>query len=149
MTTFPAIHDLIPHRGTMLFVDSVTAFEDERITAEYTPKAGAWYANAAGQMPAWLGIEVMAQTVAAHNGMLRWTQQQHKQGVLLGARRMPSSVSKFQAGVALQITATPVYRDDTGLGAYDCSISCAGTLLVEATLKVYEPDDFQSFLQAS
>ena len=55
----------------------------------------------------------------------------------------------FAAGEALLIRAVLAYRDASGLAAYDCSILAGGAEVASATLKIFEPDDFQTFQQAS
>ena len=40
------------------------------------------------------------------------------------------------------------YRDESGFGAYECTIADHRTELASATLKVYEPPDFEAFLRA-
>ena len=62
--SLPPVEALIPHRGTMRLLDRVIGFEEKSAIAEFTPCSTAWYADAAGGMPAWIGIEAMAQTVA-------------------------------------------------------------------------------------
>jgi len=146
----PDIEEVLQHRGNMLLIDHLIEFNNESVVAEYSPRSDAWYADDQGEMPAWIGIELMAQAVAAHVGMLkRATEMPQKNGALVGTRRYSSAVHSFAAGLALQIQATVIYQDASGLGAYDCSINYDGSALATATLKVFEPDDFQTFLQES
>lgn len=147
---YPPIEALLPHRGEMLLLDRVVAFDNESATTEYSPRADAWYVDEKGAMPAWIGIELMAQTVAAHAGLLKNVQgAAPKQGVLLGTRTFRASRPVFFAGVCLRIHAQMIYRDVSGLGAYACHISCDGEEIATATLKVFEPDDFERILQGS
>ncbi len=146
----PHIEEVLQHRGNMRLIDHLIEFNNESIVAEYSPRSDAWYTDDQGNMPAWIGIELMAQSVAAHVGMLkRVAEMPQKNGALVGTRRYSSAVSSFAAGLALQIQVTVVYQDANGLGAYDCSINCDGCALATATLKVFEPVDFQTFLQES
>jgi len=148
--TLPPIADLLPHRGTMLLLDRVLAFDAESASAECTPRRDAWYADTNGDMPAWIGIELMAQTVAAQIGLhKRSAGEPPKHGVLLGTRRYAATRPAFAAGEALLIRAVLAYRDASGLGAYDCSILAGGAEIASATLKIFEPDDFKTFQQAS
>ena len=150
MQEYPAIEALIPHRGTMLLLDRVLEFGGETALAEYTPHRDAWFADETGAMPAWLGIELMAQTVAAHVALSKREQGlPPKMGVLLGTRRYESSVAGFGAGDSLHIRARLLLRDASGLGAYDCAIERAGMILATATLKVFEAEDFESFVEGS
>ena len=145
----PAIEELIPHRGTMLLIDGMLSFQPGQSVSHYTPRAGAWYADAQGDMPAWMGIELMAQAVGAHVSLTKQREGlPRKPGVLLGTRRYESAVPAFQGAQLLTIKVSPLVSDATGLGAYDCSIAdAANTQLARAHLKVYEPADFESFLK--
>jgi predicted hotdog family 3-hydroxylacyl-ACP dehydratase len=146
----PPIEDVLPHRDNMLLIDRLIEFNNESIIAECSPKSDAWYADAEGNMPAWIGIELMAQAVAAHVGALkRYEGKPQKNGVLVGTRRYSATAPIFTANVTIQIYVTIAYQDISGLAAYDCSIKSNDILLAEATLKVFEPDDFQTFLQES
>jgi predicted hotdog family 3-hydroxylacyl-ACP dehydratase len=149
-SSLPPIEDILPHRSPMLLLDRVLDFNAETATAEYTPRKDTWYADASGNMPAWIGIELMAQTIAAHVGLTKRSEgASPKQGALLGTRRYSATQPAFVAGQPLRISTKMIYRDASGLGAYDCSITSGIDAVASATLKVYEPDDFQSFLQAS
>ncbi len=145
LTPLPSIEDLLPHRGTMLLLDSLLATDEHHACAQARTDANAWYTDASGAMPAWIGIELMAQTIAAHVG---WSKSRAglppKQGVLLGTRAYRSHVSAFSG--ALRVEARVAFRDDSGLGAYDCSIVSSDQVVATATVKVFEPDDFQTFL---
>jgi predicted hotdog family 3-hydroxylacyl-ACP dehydratase len=146
----PPIEDLLAHRGSMLLLDRVTDFDAASAGAEYCPRRDAWYADENGAMPAWIGIELMAQTIAAHVGLLkRAAGMPSKQGVLLGTRRYRAEAPAFPAGTVLHVRSTVVLSGASGLGAYECLIEADGEQLASATLKVFEPDDFSTFLQAS
>ena len=150
---FPPVEELLPHRGTMLLLDRVTEFQANRLVAEYSPSAEAWYADTMGNMPGWVGIELMAQSVAAHVAMLKkQAGLPLKMGALLGTRRYSMALSAagcFRAGQVLRICVTEEFHDDSGLGAYACSIICAGETLATAVLKTFEPDDFGAFVQGN
>ncbi|MBN3729222.1 ApeP family dehydratase, partial [Burkholderia sp. Ac-20379] len=62
--------DVLPHRGTMLLLDAIVACTQEAVEAHASVRPDAWYADAGGAMPAWIGIELMAQAIAAHVGLL-------------------------------------------------------------------------------
>lgn len=144
----PPIEDLLLHRGTMLLLDRTLDFDRETVAVEYTPRAEAWYADTQGNMPSWMGIELMAQAVAVHVALTKRLEGMPVQlGVLLGTRRYTAHGSAFVAGAALRIEAKQLLRDDSGLGAYECRIIETNESVAEATLKVYEPEDPMQFLQ--
>lgn len=143
----PAIDEILPHRGTMLLLDSVRAWDAESATAVAFVMPDAWYTDTEGAMPSWIGIELMAQTIAAHVGLsARARGECPKHGVLLGTRRYQATMPLFPSGATLDVIAKLAFRDDSGLGAYDCRISLDDQDVATATIKVFEPNDFATFL---
>ncbi len=148
MSALPPIADLLPHRGAMLLLASLLAADDEGTTCQALPDAAAWYADADGAMPAWIGIELMAQTIAAHVALIaRLAGKPPRPGVLLGTRAYNTQVSRFPAGQALHISARLTYRDASGLGAYNCTLADGnGMTLATAAISVFQPEDFAQFM---
>ena len=150
MPEIPPIESLIPHRASMLLLDRVVEASQNATVAEYTPRADAWYADAQGDMPAWMGIEVMAQAVAAHVGLnSQRAGRSPREGALLGMRRYAASQPAFAQGAVLRARAQLVFQDPAGLAAYDCTLECGGAEVARAQLKVYEPEDFEAFRQGA
>jgi len=149
-TPHPPIEDILPHRGTMLLLDRVEQWDDESLAARAEVDQAAWYADADGRMPAWIGIELMAQAIAAHVGLLSMRDgQQSRPGVLLGSRKVQAHVPAFAPGQPLLVTAKELLRSTEGHGAYECAIASGGLPLAEAVIKVYQPADFQAFIEES
>ena len=158
MTQTPTIQDLvlqpieaiIPHRGTMLLIDAVSTFSEEAVSARATVHADAWYADADGAMPAWIGIELMAQTIAAHVALLAMHGGgRARPGVLLGSRSYRALQPSFAGGAQLLIHATELLRSEEGHGAYECTIHHGDVCCAEAVIKIFQPRDFQSFIEGS
>lgn len=148
--TLPTITDVLPHRNAMLLLEKIISHDASRIVVQARPDANAWYADSNGNMPAYVGIELMAQAVAAWVGMSAHAAGLPvRQGVLLGTRRYQPSCSVLVAGEALQVVAEVAYRDESGMGSLVCQINREGQTLVEATISVFEPQDFEQFLQES
>ncbi|MBT2790886.1 MULTISPECIES: hotdog family protein [Paraburkholderia] len=144
------IEAIIPHRGTMLLIDAVTAFDEQTLSARATVHADAWYADAQGAMPAWIGIELMAQSIAAHVALLAMRGGgRARPGVLLGSRSYKALQPSFAGGAQLLIRATELLRSDEGHGAYECTIHHDDVCCAEAVIKVFQPSDFQSFIEGS
>ena len=139
MNAFPAIAALIPHRGPNQLIDAVDACDAESVRTHALVRADAWFAEEDGAMPGWLGLELMAQTIAAFVGL-----EKHRHGgspapgYLLGTNAYTCRLPAFAAGTRLDIEARLVFRETNGLGAFDCAIELAGQRVAEATLKVYE-----------
>jgi predicted hotdog family 3-hydroxylacyl-ACP dehydratase len=144
------IEAILPHRGTMLLLARVETWDEESLTAEARVDATAWYADANGNMPAWIGIELMAQAIAAHVGLLAMRAgQPARPGVLLGSRKYEAHVPAFVQGQPLRVQARELLRSTEGHGAYECTISTGGQGLANAVIKVYQPTDFQAFIEGS
>jgi predicted hotdog family 3-hydroxylacyl-ACP dehydratase len=145
---FESIEAILPHRGTMLLVDRVSACSDDTLTAHASVRADAWYADADGAMPAWIGIELMAQAIAAHVSLLAMRAGgRARPGVLLGSRSYEACVPAFARGAQLSIDVKEVLRSTEGHGAYECTIEHDGARCAQAVIKVYQPTDFQSFIE--
>lgn len=137
MTGF-AIEELLPHAGRMMLLERVISFDEESMTAEVIVRDDGLFGES-GAVPAWLGIEYMAQTVAAHGGMMcKIAGRPLNLGFLLGTRRYHCNVDKFTAGTVLTVTVKRLIQDQ-GLGVFDCRIAGAG-VAVAAQLSVYQPD---------
>ena len=144
----PPIEELIPHRDTMLLLDKVAEFEEKSVLGECVPAHNAWYSDESGNMPAWIGIELMAQTVAAHVALIkRMKGLPPKMGILLGTRKYHSEVESFIAGDILKIRVVQLFMDSGGMGAYECSIASGEMVRATALLKVFEPENVELFLQ--
>jgi predicted hotdog family 3-hydroxylacyl-ACP dehydratase len=146
--TFPPVEEILPHRGTMLLVDAVLACDEESLIAQAHVQSDAWYANADGAMPAWIGIELMAQAIAAHVGLLAMRAgNKMRPGVLLGSRRYEAHLPAFSRDALLRIEVKELLRGEEGHGAYECIIQLDGVIGAEAVIKVFQPRDFQSFIE--
>lgn len=100
-----------------------------------------------GRVPAWAGIEFMAQTVAAWSGARsRRDGGMPKLGLLLGSRRFATQCDSFACGDTLRIEARCELIGANGLGLFDCRILLAGQEMASATISVFEPEDAMAFL---
>lgn len=146
MSELPAITELVPHAGPMCLLDRVLAAEGERLSAEVVVPAEGLFSHDGG-VGAWVGIEYMAQAVAAWAG---WQARQQGQppriGLLLGTRRYRCSVARFAAGQRLRIDIERGYQADNGLGQFECRIAADGAELASAQLTVFGPEDPSAFL---
>lgn len=143
----PAVEDILPHRGDMLLLDRLLWSNATQLAAEYRPPSEAWHTQPEG-MPSWIGLELMAQAIAAHVGLQKHAQGlPPKPGVLLGTRRYQATQGHFKPGQLLQVLVERQYLDDSGLGAYEARIESEGHTVAHATVKVFEPADFSAFLK--
>lgn len=147
----PDIHDLVPHSGAMSLLGRLLAADDENLCAEVTITAGSMFC-VDGAVGAWVGVEYMAQAVAAHAGhAARLIGQPVRVGFLLGTRRYACAVPAFAVGSLLHIHVQRALQGENGLGAFECRIvdGVGGGELATATITVFQPDNVEEFLQRS
>ena len=65
--SLPPIADLMPHEGPMCLLDRLVEAQDERLVAEVLVPADGILSRD-GAVGAWVGVEYMAQAVAAWAG---------------------------------------------------------------------------------
>lgn len=128
---------LIPHTGSMVLLDRIIDCDDNGLTAELRVRGDGLFGDDQ-TVPAWAGIEYMAQAIAAYVGV-RATQANEpiRMGFLLGTRRYSTNVAAFKVGTTLTIRVNKIIQDD-GLGVFDCRIMGEG-VEVTANLNVYQP----------
>jgi len=149
--SFPGIGELVPHSGAMVLLDRVLSADAENLCAEVAIHAGSVFYDApSAGVGSWVGIEYMAQAIAAHAGYLaRLAGAPVKIGFLLGARRYEAQLPLFVDGSVLQVHVQQALQGENGLGAFECRIEMAGAVLAQATITVFQPEDAKQFLQES
>ena len=141
--------ELLPHAGDMILIDQILAFDDEQIRTRLTVKPGGLFNRADGSLPAWVGIELMAQSVAAYAGChARARGDAVELGFLLGTRKFECNVEHFPAGTELSIHGVRSLEDDSGMGVFECHINAPG-IHATARLNVYRPPQAAHYLQES
>jgi predicted hotdog family 3-hydroxylacyl-ACP dehydratase len=100
-------------------------------------------------VPAFVGIEYMAQTVAVHGAYQSYLEGQPiVVGLLLGTRRLDMNCRFFELGQTLRIEATHIWGQHE-LMRFRCAITHAAsdTQLQQAELNVFKPKALQSYLE--
>jgi predicted hotdog family 3-hydroxylacyl-ACP dehydratase len=140
-----SIDQLLPHAGRMILLDRVVEWDAERILCERVVRRGDAFVEATG-MPAWSGIELMAQAIAAWNGcQVLAAGGLVRPGFLLGTRSYRANVDAFPPGATLRVEAVRTFHDDDGMGSFSCRVS-ADDAHAEARLTVFSPPDPTPFL---
>jgi predicted hotdog family 3-hydroxylacyl-ACP dehydratase len=138
--------ELLPHAGDMILIDQVLAFDEEQIHTRLTVAPGGLFNRANGDMPAWVGIELMAQTIAAYAGCLaRRRGEPVALGFLLGSRKFECNVEHFPAGSQLTLHALRSLQDDNGMGVFECRLTGPG-IEAFARLNVFCPPEPAHYL---
>lgn len=138
MSAWPPVEALLPHAGPMRLVDAVLAHDAERTECRVRPAASVLFRDGRGRVPAWVGIEYMAQCAAAHGGLLAHAAgAPPRPGLFVGSRRLVFRCDGFAADAELRATARHVAGRDDAL-AFACTVEdpAGGPPLVEGRLHV-------------
>ncbi|WP_353147716.1 hotdog family protein [Pollutimonas bauzanensis] len=144
----PPVAQLIPHSGNVILIDEIVSFDKDTLVARAQIKQSGLFNQADGSLPAWLGLEIMAQAVAAWAGCTAFSAGQPvKLGFLLGTRRYDCQVPAFVAGSDLTISVACSLQDDAGIGTFDCQLHQSGHVVASARLNAYSPPNVDDFIQ--
>ncbi|QWT20804.1 hypothetical protein KPL74_02055 [Bacillus sp. NP157] len=139
------IEQLLPHAGRMIWIDAVVEWSADRIVCERTVRRGDAEVTLDG-LPAWAGVELMAQTVAAWNGcQVLADGGDVRPGFLLGTRAYRADADVFPPGTRLRVEAVRTFHDDDGMASFACQVD-GGGVHAEARLTVFSPPDPTPFL---
>lgn len=143
-----AAEPYLPHAAPMALIDRVLEFSEDDIVADLQIRADAPFAEN-GEVPAWVGIEYMAQTIGSYAG-LQATEagEAVKKGFLLGSRDLRLHTQAFAVGQTLTIRAHKLTLDRNGLGSFDCQLLDGETLLASGRLNVFQPENPDAMLEA-
>ena len=141
------IEYVIPHRGAMRLIDRLLDRDADGIRVGLTVPGDGLFIEPAG-MPAWVGIEYMAQAIAAWAGCrARAAGREPPLGFLLGTRRYEPALAHFPAGAELVVEARCEMMGDNGVGAFACRILLGGEPVAETVVTVFEPPDAKAYLE--
>ena len=134
------IEALLPHAHPMILIDRMLAYDGEGATAEVTIRGTSPFHQADG-VPGYVGIEYMAQAIAAFAGIRgRLRGETPKVGFLLGTRAMTAKRGWFRDGERLLIVIKAVFEEGP-MGAFDGRIEIDGETILHGRLNVYQPTD--------
>ncbi|MEN3976577.1 3-hydroxylacyl-ACP dehydratase [Emcibacter sp. SYSU 3D8] len=130
----------VPHRGLMSLLDALIEHSDEQSVASVCITPQSTFCLPGLGVPAYVGLEYMAQTVAAFDGAKRHTEGAAPMlGFLLGTRRYQSLRDYFVPGETLVITATMTVSQHP-VAAFDCTILIEEEVVATASLTVYRAE---------
>lgn len=140
--SYPPPAELLPHAGGAILIDEIVSDSDSVIEAAAIITAEHPYFVAGEGVPAWVGIELMAQAIAAHAGLSgRRANRAPRRGMLLGTRRYAARVSWFTDGARLTVRAEREFGDEGGMAACLCRIDCDGQMVADAKIIIVEEEE--------
>ena len=138
------ISSLVPHRGKMLLLSKVNAYnlQEERIEAEYHLTENClFYDPVISGVPAWVGFEFMAQAISALSGIEdRENGRPPRMGFILSVSAMRIGLPFFGIGSTAQIKAKEIDCVDS-VSTFEGEIFLDGRKVLEGKLTVMEAND--------
>jgi predicted hotdog family 3-hydroxylacyl-ACP dehydratase len=140
------VHMLAPHSGTMLLLDRATQAGETWAEAEVRIAEDSVFYEVGRGVPAWVGIEYMAQTVAVFDGLRRRRQGRSISiGLLIGTRRYTVNTGWFSLGKVLTIRVDQELLDGNA-DVFQCRVQ-GRAVVAESRLNVYVPADPNAFFE--
>ena len=142
MTNYPPIGHLLPHDEPMILIDRAIDIQQDSIYCQVEIGEKNPFFNAESQtIPAYVGIEFMAQSVAAWSGYhAKQKGEQPPIGFLLGSRRYSSHCDRFQNGQVLDVYAEKL-MEDNGMAVFTARIEFEQQVMASCQLNVYVPSE--------
>ena len=115
------IKEILYHAPPMILIDGVEAYDDNMVASVVEITADSPFLED-GSVPAYVGIEYMAQSIAAYSGIkARNAGQGVKIGYLVSTRSMTLNCPVFSIGDRLSVKVELVY-DETPMAVFDGAI---------------------------
>lgn len=133
----------------MIVIDRVIGYDLEKKTltseVEITPNS-IFFDALKKQVPVYVGIEYMAQTIAAFSGIYLAKKENSaaKMGFVIGARNYECFVPAFNLGQLLRVEVEQLFFDSE-LGSFDCIIFDGERKLAQAQINVFQPASPKDF----
>lgn len=140
---FPPITEVVPHSGRMVLLTRVLEHAHDATTCAVAIDAQTLFVQRDGSVGSWVGVEYMAQCVAAHAGLLtRAVGQEPRVGYLVSSRRLRFHAPRFAPGQELRVSAEQLWGGKQGMVSFECKVEDAssGALLVEGRLNCFLPE---------
>jgi predicted hotdog family 3-hydroxylacyl-ACP dehydratase len=140
--------EVVPHKPPMSLLGRVIAHDADSTVCEVRIDADTLFLEE-GRVESWVGLEYMAQAVAAHAGMVSRSRGEPPEiGFWLGTRLADFFTDGYPLGQTLHVTVRHVWGEGE-LFSFDCSIADAadGRSLAAAQLNVFRPADVDAILK--
>lgn len=140
------VEALLPQSQSMVLLDRVLEAGEGHIVVELTVRDDGLFSVQGAEVPAWVGLEYMAQAVAAFSGFHRKRRGEAiGLGFLLGTRHYHCSTASFPCGMRLRVRAEKVIEAANEMAVFDCRLE-GGHILASSKLNVLLPKNSKKFL---
>lgn len=150
MNTAFTVDQVVPHGGPMSLLSTIDDYGDDWLQASaIINQDNLFFID--DQVPAWVGIEYMAQAIAAHAGVQSLLDGKVvKVGFLVGTRRYTTNTNGFPQGSQLTIKVKQLMLGENGLGSFSCQIEGhdpqGNVIEANASLNIFQPDNIDEIL---
>lgn len=111
----PKIADLVPHAGRMVLLDTVLAYDDERIECRALIDPGPDHPLAVdGRLPAPALVEYAGQAMAVHGGLRAEPGATPRPGRLVSLRHLDLAIDTIDTVVEVTVQADCLGGDESG-----------------------------------
>lgn len=133
------VAEFVLHREPMLLLDQLIKIGPEFALCEWRIREDNGFLVRNVGVPAYIGVEYMAQCIATHAGAReRVDGFPPPVGLLLGTRHYKASQRYFELGVTYRVECKELVRNMEGMGSFDCRIFLKGETIAEARLAVLQ-----------
>jgi predicted hotdog family 3-hydroxylacyl-ACP dehydratase len=140
------IETLLPQSLGMVLLDRVVEIGGNYIVVELKVREDGLFSSPDHTVPAWVGLEYMAQAIAAFSGYHRKCRgEEIVLGFLLGTRHYQCSVGSFSCGISLRVRAEKIIEAANEMSVFGCIIE-GDNINATAQLNVLLPQNSKKFL---
>lgn len=138
------VAELVPHSGEIVLLDEVHDVSESALKASTRVRGDGLFNVTPEAVPAFIGVEYMAQAIAAWAGWRgRQAGEPVKPGLLLGAREFTANVANLPVGTELEIQVDRVIEMENGLAVFDGVVK-GEAVEITARLSVLTVDSLES-----
>ena len=152
MIEMPELDNYLPHTATMLLLDRITDWNIQSCTLcseVAVTEDSLFYNEEHNGVPAWVGFEYMAQSIAALSGLHARKElgKPPKVGFIMSIRNYTAEIPFFPAGQVLRIGINQIFNENSVV-SFDCTITADDKTLVTATVNAIETENPESIVGA-
>lgn len=142
------IAQVLPHAGHMLLLDELLSHSDMGVVTAVTIRSNSVLCDADKGVPAWVGMEYMAQATCAYSGLFDVRAgEKPKISLLLGTRSFKTNLDFFPIESRLIVTAELVMQGADELFVFKCRVLCNGEEWAECDIKAIRPHNVHMLIQ--
>jgi predicted hotdog family 3-hydroxylacyl-ACP dehydratase len=136
----PQVSELVPHTAPMLLLARVVSHAERATVCGVDVASAELFAGADGRVPAYVGLELMAQCIAVHGGLAaRAAGRAPGPGFLVGARSLKLARDSFAPDESLTVSAELVGTSG-GLASFSCALFAGAERVAEGVISVFAPE---------